>query len=102
MTDVEGSSSGSGSGSGEDKEEVPIRTKKREPGKIAKAIKLGVVGDGTVGKTTYVSKCISALFWSYCFVALNYQILSFVCVTNHSFLYDFLSIHCIYCLSSDF
>ena len=28
------------------------RTKKREPGKISKAIKLGVVGDGTVGKTT--------------------------------------------------
>ena len=29
-----------------------FRTKKREPGKICKAIKLGVVGDGTVGKTT--------------------------------------------------
>jgi len=29
-----------------------LRTKKREPGKISKAIKLGVVGDGTVGKTT--------------------------------------------------
>jgi len=29
-----------------------VRTKKREPGKISKAIKLGVVGDGTVGKTT--------------------------------------------------
>jgi len=28
------------------------RTKKREAGKITKAIKLGVVGDGTVGKTT--------------------------------------------------
>ena len=36
-------------------EEIPAaehRTKKREPGKISKAIKLGVVGDGTVGKTT--------------------------------------------------
>ena len=30
-------------------EEIPVaehRTKKREPGKISKAIKLGVVGDG--------------------------------------------------------
>jgi len=32
--------------------EASFRTKKREPGKICKAIKLGVVGDGTVGKTT--------------------------------------------------
>jgi len=33
-------------------EDESLRTKKREPGKICKAIKLGVVGDGTVGKTT--------------------------------------------------
>lgn len=33
-------------------EDMPQRTQKREPGKICKAIKLGVVGDGTVGKTT--------------------------------------------------
>lgn len=32
-----------------------MRTQKREAGKICKAIKLGVVGDGTVGKTTYDS-----------------------------------------------
>mmetsp|Transcript_1086 Transcript_1086/g.3909 ORF Transcript_1086/g.3909 Transcript_1086/m.3909 type:complete len:256 (+) Transcript_1086:168-935(+) len=32
--------------------QVPLRTQKREAGKICKAIKLGVVGDGTVGKTT--------------------------------------------------
>merc|ERR1712000_652077 len=32
--------------------DAEARTKKREPGKISKAIKLGVVGDGTVGKTT--------------------------------------------------
>lgn len=33
-------------------EPLPERTQRREPGKITKAIKLGVVGDGTVGKTT--------------------------------------------------
>jgi len=31
---------------------IPARTRKHEAGKIIKAIKLGVVGDGTVGKTT--------------------------------------------------
>jgi len=36
----------------EPEEGIPVRTQKREPGKITKAIKLGVVGDGTVGKTT--------------------------------------------------
>eukprot|EP01094_Clydonella_sp_ATCC50884_P004857 TRINITY_DN13853_c0_g1_i1.p2 TRINITY_DN13853_c0_g1~~TRINITY_DN13853_c0_g1_i1.p2 ORF type:complete len:289 (-),score=118.64 TRINITY_DN13853_c0_g1_i1:57-806(-) len=33
-------------------EPLPERTQKREAGRITKAIKLGVVGDGTVGKTT--------------------------------------------------
>jgi len=33
-------------------EQQTERTQKREAGKISKAIKLGVVGDGTVGKTT--------------------------------------------------
>ena len=36
-------------------EEIPARTGKREPGKITKAIKLGVVGDGTVGTLTLLS-----------------------------------------------
>jgi len=36
-------------------EEIPARTVKREPGKITKAIKLGVVGDGTVGTLTLLS-----------------------------------------------
>mmetsp|Transcript_37477 Transcript_37477/g.94166 ORF Transcript_37477/g.94166 Transcript_37477/m.94166 type:complete len:254 (-) Transcript_37477:183-944(-) len=40
-------------GSSEDLDsDVNDRTQKREPGQICRAIKLGIVGDGTVGKTT--------------------------------------------------
>jgi len=38
--------------SGDDSKEENERTKKRDPGQITRAIKLGIVGDGTVGKTT--------------------------------------------------
>lgn len=52
MSDSGSSSSSSSSSSAVLPEDAAYRTKKREAGKIAKAIKLGVVGDGTVGKTT--------------------------------------------------
>jgi len=38
------------------------RTKKRDPGKITQVLKIGVVGDGTVGKTTLLLSYITGAF----------------------------------------
>jgi len=43
-------------------ESGPDRTKKRDPGKITRAIKLALVGDGTVGKTCILMSYICQSF----------------------------------------